>query len=514
MCDSETTIQQTDPLEQALAELELAKEKGESLDLNEFLARHAEVADQLQTMIDFRDQMEEIVGSVRQAFQGLKVEGYEILELLGEGGMGIVYKARQTGTEQVVALKMLRPDRDMQPHVVQQFRDEVRAAAKLRHPNRVRIFHFGDANGQPYYAMELIEGCSLAEKMKQPGGVSKESALRYLASIAEAVAEAHDKGILHRDLKPHNILIDEHTDEALLTDFGLAIFDSDTSNGKGQIAGTIPYMSPEATDTTKAVDRSNDIYGLGATLYHVLVGQPPFQGATQSELIKKIRQEQPKPMRNVPRKMEAICLKCLRKEPKDRYSSATEFAKALRNYLHRVHYARNLTSGAWLYIAIGPAFFAIHFLVFFLIRGQAWEPVIWVTLFCMYIPAYVTFALSPVRTSIQDHYRSIVDMYTIWGGKLIAAIFVSIAFRCVFTDDPYKAILLTYPVFGSMSAMALFTFLAKMPRWTITLAVSLCLMTVFMGMYLEYAPLIYGIVGGICVSVYGLLLRNLGKELS
>src|SRR5262249_7351900 len=175
-------------------------------------------------------------------------------------------------------------------------RNEARAAARLQHPNRVRILHSGEHEGRPFYAMEFIQGCSLAHKLKQ-GGVSQHAVVEYLASIAEAVQEAHERGILHRDIKPGNILIDERTDEAKLTDFGLAII---APSGAGpaeqsvreqvRVAGTLPYMSPEQTQDADSVTVRSDVYSLGATLYEALTGVQPFTGCSRVELLARIRQ--------------------------------------------------------------------------------------------------------------------------------------------------------------------------------------------------------------------------------
>lgn len=402
--------------------------------------------------------------------------------------------------------------------MIDRFREEVRAAAKLRHPNRVRIFHFGESNGQPYYAMELIEGCNLAEKMKRPEGMSKEAALRYLASTAEAVAEAHERGILHRDLKPHNILIDEHTDEALLTDFGLAISETSQDYEAGTISGTFPYMAPEATHGTGAVGQASDVYGLGATLYHVLIGRPPVHGKSRSEMIEKIRKTPPTPLRqlrpDVPRKIERICLKSLQKEPKGRFSSAADFAAAIRTYLQRVDYGRQFTLGANLYMLASPSILGINLLTFALLDHRAWEPWIWLTIFSMYLPVFGVFSLLPVSGSAREHSQTLKEQCSIWGGKFIAAFCLSIAFRVVYWHQPYKAILLTFPVFAVMSGLALFATAAKMPRWCYGLSLGLCLSAVLMGCYLNVAPVIYGVVASVCSLTFGIFLHKLGRELS
>jgi serine/threonine protein kinase len=198
-------------LEAALLEYELAREQGKPLDRDEFLAQYADLAGELGPLLGAVPQIERLADPFLDSLRGkppLAVptpDGYENLEQIGLGGMSVVYKARQKGTEQLVALKLLRSDwlsrldEPTRREAIEQFRNEAQAAARLRHPNRVRIFVQGEHEGLPFYAMELIEGCSLTDKLKGPGGVKTEKVVKYLASIAEAVQDAHERGILHRD---------------------------------------------------------------------------------------------------------------------------------------------------------------------------------------------------------------------------------------------------------------------------------------------------------------------------
>jgi serine/threonine-protein kinase len=525
----------TDRLTEALAEYERALNEGRPLDRQAFLERYPDLADALQTALGPATRVEDVTRPFGETVKVKTVQtlpqldGYEILEELGRGGMGVVYKARQKGTEQLVALKMLHPDwlggldGDGRQRAIDQFRLEVQSAARLRHPNRVRILHLGEQDGRPFYAMELIEGRTLADQMRRPEGVSKEAALKYLASVAEAVHEAHQHGILHCDLKPHNILIDQRSDEALLADFGLARRDrseagSDVGRGESAVTGTLSYLSPEQTHGADHATKASDVYSLGATLYELLTGRPPFQAETPFNLIQRIRRDDPVPPRkhrpDVNPTIEHICLKCLHKEPAERYSSSAELAGALRGYLREVGYARNFTTMGALFMVLAPVILAINLAVYFLIQTHFYEPVIWFVMFLMYPALYTMFLLAPTRTTGHDHYLSRLELWSVWGGKLFAALAISVAIRVEFADDPTRALRLVYPVFAALSGMAVFCMVVKMPRKLYWVPVGCWLTGIAMVFHLKWAPILYGVCSLVGLLLYGYYLRTLGRELS
>lgn len=536
---AETQTYRPDRLEEALVEYELAREEGRPLDLKAFLARHAALTHDLEPLLHAAERIDQVARPLREALGGRaagpfpQLEEYLILEEIGRGGMGVVYRARQKGTEQIVALKMPpldwfeRRDEASRQEAIGQLQLEVQAAARLRHPNRLRILHLGQQDGRPFFAMELIEGRSLAEKVKQPGGVSKETAVKYLASVAEAVHEAHQHGILHRDLKPHNILIDERTDEALLADFGLAkmagpvpISKSEESvRSHARLAGTLPYMSPEQTEDSDRVTPASDVYSLGATLYELLTGKPPFEGKSRLELVDRIRHEKPLPPRQrrpeVSPRIETICLKCLEKDPAKRYASAQELAQELRRYLQEVRFARNFAEMGALMQVLAPVVLLINLAVYLLIQQGVWEPIIWLVMFSMYPALFSVFLLAPAKDAGQENALSRLEMWSIWGGKLFAALSISIALRVEFAREPKTAILLVYPVFAALSGMAVFAWVSKMSRKrTFFLAAGCWLTGIAMVFHLEWAPIYYGVYCLVGVFIFGLYLRKLGKELS
>ena len=265
-----------------------------------------------------------------------QVGDYELLEEIARGGMGVVYRARQVSLNRTVAIKMILAGEFASPEAVRRFRNEAEAAARLRHPNIVTIHEVDEWDEQHYFVMELVDGPSFAGLVRD-GPLPARRAAGYLKSVAEAVAHAHSQRILHRDLKPSNILLDPF-DQPKVTDFGLAR-QLDTVSDltlTGQAFGSPAYMSPEQA-AGGAVTEASDLYSLGAVLYHLLTGRPPFQGETVPAVLKQVEMEEPlSPRRlnpSVPADLETICLKCLDKEPSRRYLSGQELADELGRFL-------------------------------------------------------------------------------------------------------------------------------------------------------------------------------------
>ena len=267
-----------------------------------------------------------------------EIDGYEILEELGRGGMGVVYRARQLGLNRQVALKMILAGGHAGTDQIARFRGEAEAVARVQHPNIVQIYSVGEQDGRPYFALELVEGGSLARRL---GGVPQPAAraASWARTLAGAVESAHRSGIIHRDLKPTNILIG--SDGTLkIADFGLAKatgLDGGLT-GTEAVLGSPSYMAPEqASGKTRDVGPPADLYALGAILYEMLTGRPPFQAMTALETLELVRAAEPvRPRRlrpSIPRDLETICLKCLEKAPSGRYHSAGELAAELGRYL-------------------------------------------------------------------------------------------------------------------------------------------------------------------------------------
>jgi len=263
---------------------------------------------------------------------------YELLDEIARGGMGIVFRARQISLNRIVAIKMIRAGVLASELDIVRFQAEAQAAARLQHPNIIAIHEVGEHDDRHYFSMAYVPGQNLAQCVREHPWAAPRAA-HCLARIAEAVHYAHEHGILHRDLKPSNVIIDEE-DTPHLTDFGLAtrIEDASALTLSGAILGTPSYMAPEQTGGRRfEIGPRTDIYALGALLYEVLTGHPPFQGETPLDTIKLVRETDPVPPRRlnprIPADLETITLKCLEKEPRKRYSTAREFAEDLTRFL-------------------------------------------------------------------------------------------------------------------------------------------------------------------------------------
>ncbi len=259
--------------------------------------------------------------------------GYEVLGELGQGGMGIVYQAIQRRANRIVALKMIKPGVETDDFLCR-FKTEAEASARLAHPNIVQVFEVGEHDGRPFFSLEFCSGGSLHHKLNGTPLPPGETAL-LVETLARAVQAAHDKGVLHRDLKPANVLLTaEGTPK--ISDFGLArkLDEPSGQTHTGAVMGTPSYMAPEqAAGRTNEVDYRTDVYALGAILYECLTGHPPFKAATVVDTLQMVRLDEPVPparlQRGVPRDLETICLKCLAKEPGQRYATAAELADDL-----------------------------------------------------------------------------------------------------------------------------------------------------------------------------------------
>ncbi len=275
--------------------------------------------------------------SLTLARPGIMMGDYVLLEKLGSGGMGVVFKARQRGLKRDVALKMIKAGVLADERHIRLFRSEAEAVAALDHPNIVPILDSGEHEGMLFYSMKLVAGKDLGQQLPrfrdQPEAIA-----RLTARVAEAIAHAHQRGVLHRDLKPSNILVDEHGDPQVI-DFGLAKrLDASLETTTGNPVGTPGYMSPEqARGSRVGVTTATDVYGLGTLLYALLTSQPPFSGSSAVEILRQVVDHEPPRPRDrnpqVDRDLEIICLKCLSKEPRDRYASAREVSDDLIRWL-------------------------------------------------------------------------------------------------------------------------------------------------------------------------------------
>ena len=275
---------------------------------------------------------------------------YELLEEIGRGGMGVIYRARQVSLNRFVAVKTILTGPLASPEFAHRFQTEAHAAAVLDHPNIVPIYEVGDHQGQPFYSMRLVPGRNLAEEIKKTGAMPAHRAAALVATLAHAVHYAHQRGVLHRDLKPGNILLDAEGNPHV-TDFGLAklVELEEDLTRTATVLGTPNYLAPEqATDGPRLSTVAVDVYGLGAVLYHLLTGKPPFEANSALNTLRLLLDSEPAGPRTfdpqIPGDIEAICLKAMSRKPERRYPSAVAMAEELERFLrHEPVHARPIT---------------------------------------------------------------------------------------------------------------------------------------------------------------------------
>jgi eukaryotic-like serine/threonine-protein kinase len=346
-------------------EIVLREEAGDRPALSDYVARFPDHAAELRSQFDVHRVIEEGTidsgcqdGPSRADKSKPQVSGYEILAEIGRGGMGVVYRARQISLNRVVALKMILAGAYAGPDEIERFRREAEAVARLQHPGIVQIFEIGSCNGRHYLALEWVDGPSL-DKFAAGRPLPATEAARIVEAVARATHHVHEHGIIHRDLKPANVLLqlDECAMEPAapacmattidrirqmvpkITDFGLAklVRDEAPYTLTRAVIGTPNYMAPEqALGRGTALGPTADVYALGAILFELLTGQPPFRGQTLYDILDRVRSNEaafpPGHEQTVPRDLATICLKCLQKSPARRYSSALELAEDLRRF--------------------------------------------------------------------------------------------------------------------------------------------------------------------------------------
>jgi serine/threonine-protein kinase len=343
-------------LARLLAELTDQLHHGQAPNLDALTSQHPDLADELRELWGTVLFTEALAPSAEQPTLPLPssavpatppphaLDDYDLLEPIGQGGMGVVYRARQRSANRIVALKTMRGDRTT-PEDRARFKLEAQASARLDHAHIVPVYDVGECDGQLYFSMKLIEGQTLA-KIVTAGPLPPREAAQLVAAIADAIHYAHEQGILHRDLKPSNVLLDAKR-EPHVTDFGLAkrvdavdgAAPETRLTATNAILGTLSYMPPEQTDGRRhQPDRTGDVYSLGAILYELLTGRPPFLASNPVDLLLQIREHDPVAPRrlnpNIDRELELICLKCLQKPPELRYATAKNLADDLNAFLH------------------------------------------------------------------------------------------------------------------------------------------------------------------------------------
>ncbi|HXG10786.1 MAG TPA: serine/threonine-protein kinase [Gemmataceae bacterium] len=465
------------------------------------------------------------------------IAGYEILEVLGQGGMGVVYKARQTRLNRLVALKMIRAGANAGPQELERFRTEAEAVARLEHPNIVQIYEIGEQGGRPFLALEFVRGGSLARRLDGTPLPACQAA-RLVQTLARAVHHAHQQGIVHRDLKPANVLLTADGTPKI-ADFGLAKrLDADRGQTQtGAVLGSPSYMAPEqAEGRIKEIGPAVDIYALGAILYELLTGRPPFQGATLLETLEQVRGHDPVPPRDlqpsVPRDLETVCLKCLEKTPGRRYASALELADDLQRFLDgdpiRARSATLLdyltrtishtrvdpnfrTWGTWA-LTIAPLPLLLHLTVFLLFHGQPHYPLVAVCtsgVTVLLVVAVVFFGNRAALRRVASEQRR--HLSSTWLAHVIGfALMPVVVFGMAPPRQPDDWFFI-YPLWAILAGTTFFS-MGGNAGLLYVIGCACFVLALLITWAPAWAPLEVGLLMSINLTTQGLFLRRLGSE--
>jgi serine/threonine protein kinase len=476
------------------------------------------------------------------------IGGYELLEEIGRGGMGIVYKARQIELDRTVALKMILGGALSSPEELQRFRIEAEAAGRLQHPNIVQIYEINEVEGRCYYSMEYVPGPGLAEQLANGPMPCKEAA-RLLATLARAVQHAHQNDILHRDLKPSNILLSPLPAEGegsgvrglgvpKITDFGLAkrLHADSIKTRTGAVMGTPSYMPPEqAAGRVHDLGPRSDIYSLGAILYEMLTGRPPFEAESAMDTLRQVVERQPAPPRllnaKIDRDLETICLKCLEKAPQDRYDSAQALADDLDRYLRgdsinarsfnvldrlgrtleRDQYLSEFQAWGTMLLVFAVIVLAEHVLVFALTRSG--HPRGWVML-----ARFTQFALMGLIFWRQRRHCLLPttvaerQLYAIWIGYMLASMMVGTVHHLLAWQGKWGDEFAVYPIWSALTGLAFFAMGSNYWGWFYALGLAFFALAAALTFQLESAVLLYGFCWTAALAIIGCYLRRLGKS--
>jgi tRNA A-37 threonylcarbamoyl transferase component Bud32 len=462
---------------------------------------------------------------------------YELLQEIARGGMGVVYKARQKCLDRIVALKMILPGRLAEPEDLDRFRREAEATARLQHPGIVAIHEVGEADSQAFYSMEFIDGPSLAKQLAH-GPLPTRAAARYVRDVARAIHYAHLHGILHRDLKPSNILLDAQ-DQPHVTDFGLAKrIDVDSGCTRtGAVLGTPSYMAPEqAAGKVKGLGPACDIYGLGATLYELITGRPPFRSETPVDTLLHVLEKEPAPPRllnaKIERDLETICLKCLEKEPKARYPTALALADDLDRFLagepvsassfnvidrltrtlDRSYQAGEFQNWGTMLFLFATIVFVGHVLTYAAMGaglGRLW---INAARFGQIALMGLLFWRFRGRRTFLPTSHAERQLWSIWIGYLVASLIAALVNRELLSPTDPDVEYRIYPFNCVLCGLAFFVMGSN--YWGRCYAIGLVFfaLAALMPVRLDLGPLAFGALWGLSLVFLGVHLRRIGRE--
>lgn len=469
---------------------------------------------------------------------GQRLGDYELLELLGRGGMGVVYKARQVSLNRIVAVKMIRRGEAASVEETLRFRTEAEAAAKLRHPSIVKVHAVGELEGQPFFAMELIEGPTLAQLVLS-GPLAARRAAVYLEQIARAVEHAHRHGILHRDLKPANVLVDA-ADHVHVTDFGLAksVHDDSELTQTGQMMGTASYVPPEQIyGRRQQVGPTSDVYGLGAILYELLTGRPPFRAETTWETLAEVCQRDPLLPRllnpQIPRELELICLKCLEKSPAHRYPTAAALADDLTHYLQgesisirslnlldrlsrtlsRSHHDLEFRAWGRMLLRFAAIIFSAHFAIFLVTRFAREAPWTWLT--TIRIAEFVSMgAVLWLYRRAWFPPRGVPSrqLWSLWLGYVAGSMVLAVGGWLATDSQDCHDQLQVYPQLCVLGSLGFIMMGSSYWGYCYAFGALFLVLGLILPLIPAYSPLIFGAVWAACLVLLGKHLTRLASD--
>ncbi len=448
------------------------------------------------------------------------ISDYCELEEIGRGGMGVVYRAKHVKTLRTDAIKVIRPDRlaNVDPERAMQlryrFEQESRLAARVAHQHIVPVYQVGEMETGIWFSMLYVDGPTLHE-CSNVKSLTPEKTARVIECIARAVETVHRHGILHGDIKPHNILLERETERPLISDFGLAEFETLRPDGYASgIAGTPAYMAPElamaalsrvgSNDAGSIRSVSSDIYSLGATLWSALAGcSPCYEGRNQQEQLEDVVSRNMifagTKIECIPLGLERICQKCLEFEPSARYHSAAELANDLAVWLNRPSWNRHFPGlRTLLVLVVAPVLASSGILVSFLLRMEVNEVWIWLAMLWGYGPLFATFSASQRSSQATEAARR--ELWSVWIGHCCASIACLTACRILSQDDPIRTVEIFYPCWAAISSV---TFFAKSGNFWIAyrwFGVAWSLAAIVLTIDRLFSPTIFGIFAAItCV---------------